>query len=97
MSVTPKNSAKTEVTLTPRTWALKAQNGYVMRTCLPASVRIPAQGEANVSVLTFFEKDKLVPYRLELVSTKQAVCFVPVGNVADLSRASLSFAAQKCQ
>ena len=96
MSVRLKNSAKAEVTLSSGVWRLKAANGYVLQACLP-SVHIPAQGETTAAVLTFFEKDKLVPYRLELVGTKQAVCFEPVGNVADLSHASLSFAVKKCQ
>jgi serine/threonine-protein kinase len=96
VSVKLKNTSNTQVNLAPGIWTLKAQSGYVMRACLP-NVRIPARGEASVAIVTFFEKDKLVPYRLELAGTRQAVCFVPVGNYSDLSQASLSFAAQKCR
>jgi serine/threonine-protein kinase len=95
VSVKLKNTSNQAVNLSPVVWALKAQNGYVLRGCF-SSASIPARGEANVAVFTFFEKDKLVPYRLELIGTRQAVCFVPVGNYSDLSQPSLAFAPQKC-
>ena len=95
LSVRVKNTTRTAIRVSPSNWSLTAKNGYRMLGCF-AGATIPAGAEANMSVRTFFEKDRLVPYKLELLGINQAVCFRATGNQNDISQANLSFVFEKC-
>ena len=95
LSVRVKNTTRTAIRVSPGNWSLTAKNGYRMLGCF-AGATIPPGAEANMSVRTFFEKDRLVPYKLELLGINQAVCFRATGNQNDISQANLSFVFEKC-
>jgi hypothetical protein len=96
VTVRIRNATRANVRVTPNSWALTASNGYRMLACFP-DVTVPAGAEVTVKVRTFFEKDRLVPYKLQLVGTNQAVCARALGNQNDISKENLPFGFERCR
>jgi serine/threonine-protein kinase len=96
VTVRIRNTTRANVRVAPNSWALTASNSYRMLACFP-DVTVPAGGEVTVKIRTFFEKDRLVPYRLQLLGTNQAVCARPLGNQSDISKENLPFGFERCR
>jgi hypothetical protein len=90
------NTSRERIRLEPGSLVLQGDNGYAMLACMPGLLEIEPRSDRSVTVATFFEGDRLAPFRIGVPLANQTVCFVPLADPANLGTDKLGFQARPC-